>query len=89
MSRKPFNVSAPAAANPGEPSKPRALNPAAAQDKSDAEGITLTEAGAEVMTADGETGGLQEAPADPGGRPVYAPSIPWPAAKNGHKPYKV
>jgi len=41
------------------------------------------------MTADGEVGGLASSPTDDGGRPVYKPAIPWPAAKNGHKPFKV
>ena len=89
MARKPFTVSVPAARNVGEAPAQKPQSAAAAQERSDREGVTLVEAGVEVMTADGEVGGLQEAPNDDGARPVYKPAIPWPAAKNGHKPFKV
>jgi hypothetical protein len=87
MPRKPFTVSSPAL--PSAPKPPPAIDWNAARDKSDEDGVPLFEAGAEVMMPDGEVGPLEEAPHDPGGRPVYGPSIPWPDAKNGHKPYKV
>ena len=91
MSRKPFTVSAPAA--PSAPNKALKVSPvvdrSAPWDKASEDGITLLEAGAELMLPDGEAGPLEEAAVDPGGRPVYGPSIPWPGAKSGHKPYKI
>jgi hypothetical protein len=89
VSRKPFVIAQSPARNVNDASAKKSLNPADAQDHADDEGITLHEAGAEVMVPDGEHGPLAEAPADPGGRPVYAPAIPWPAAKQGPKPYKI
>lgn len=89
MSRKPFTVSGPTAPKPA-PSTGTGQVAAAARDKASAEGITLQEAGAEVMTPDGENGGLQEGPSEDGARPVYAPAIPWgPAKPPAHKPFKI
>jgi hypothetical protein len=89
MAKLPITLSTPAPRNVGEPvqQKPQVAG-AAKQRAADAD-VTLSEAGAEVMTADGEVGGVQEEPKDPGGRPVYKPAIPWPAAQNGRKPYKI
>jgi hypothetical protein len=89
VSRKPFRIDQPAPHNVNEAQATKALNPADARDHADSAGVTLHEAGAEVMVPDGEHGPLDEAPEDDGGRPVYAPAIPWPAAKNGPKPYKI
>lgn len=87
--RKPYTVSSPAPANVGKPAAQTPQSAGAAHERAEDEGVTLAEAGAEVMTADGEVGGLQEGPTDDGGRPTYKPAIPWPAAKSGHKPFKV
>jgi hypothetical protein len=87
MPRKPFTVSIPSPPEAHKP--PPVIDRTAARDKADDEGITLFEAGAEVMTPDGEAGPLDEGSQETGGRPVYAPNIPWPDAKLAHKPYKI